>query len=243
MTEQTLDHFFISDESAAKPATNKNHLRLYDHKFCPFATKARLVLAAKGVEYQNVGLDMSKKTEWHKEWNGGQVPVLETQDGRIVIESQIIMHYINEKYPEQGLKLWPLDPEEALRYRLAGTKINGFMGPFFGIFMKKSFSEETVKPFVATMTQFENWFSSHSDTKYIMGTENPTMVDIDGFTMLLWVTALEGSSYDQAFQALDWHNKFPKTKAFYEAMRAEFDSVLPRKEQLTNFMNENFAFT
>lgn len=68
------------------------------------------------------------------------------------------MHYMSEKYADQGLKLWPIDPEESLKYRIEGTKINGFMGPFFGIYAKKSLAEENIKPFVAKMMEFENWF-------------------------------------------------------------------------------------
>lgn len=77
-----------------------------------------------------------------------------------------------------------------------------------------------------------------------MGTEHPTMVDIDAFTLLLWVTTMEETPYDFAFKALDWDKKLPKTKAFYEAMRSvpEFDAILARKEHISGFLTENFSY-
>ena len=46
----TLETFVWPGGQEAKPRTNKNHMRLYSHNLCPFSTRARYALAAKGIE-------------------------------------------------------------------------------------------------------------------------------------------------------------------------------------------------
>lgn len=58
-----------------------------------------MALAAKAVKYQNVEVDLSKKTPWHLAINGGLVPILELPDGTILHESKVLMDYAEEAYP------------------------------------------------------------------------------------------------------------------------------------------------
>lgn len=88
------------DESTPKPAVNPKYLRLYGHNLCPFVEKARLALAARNVQYQDCEMDLGKKTQWHKDINGGLAPILEFPDGTIVLESKIIMEYAEEAFPD-----------------------------------------------------------------------------------------------------------------------------------------------
>ena len=52
--------------------------------------RARLVLAAKGIEYERVNINLKDKPEWFLELNPrGTVPVIEHPDGRVIYESAI----------------------------------------------------------------------------------------------------------------------------------------------------------
>jgi glutathione S-transferase len=53
---------------------------------------------------------MKDKTQWHKEINGGLVPMLELTDGTILLDSKVLMDYANEAYPDQGYSTLPKDP-------------------------------------------------------------------------------------------------------------------------------------
>ena len=53
-------------------------MRLYGHHLCPFVERVRLVLAAKGVKYQDVQVNLEKRAKWHYLLNNGFVPILET---------------------------------------------------------------------------------------------------------------------------------------------------------------------
>jgi glutathione S-transferase len=79
---------------------NQEEWRIYEHHLCPFCEKVRLAFAAKGIKYQNVQVDLGKKTQWHKDINGGLAPFLEKPDGSIIIESNVLMHYAQEKFPD-----------------------------------------------------------------------------------------------------------------------------------------------
>jgi len=49
MVEQGTETIFVTEESQAKPETNKNFPRLYGHTLCPYVEKLRMALAARNV--------------------------------------------------------------------------------------------------------------------------------------------------------------------------------------------------
>ena len=55
---QSLDTISIMDSRHAMPTPNHKYLRLYGHTLCPFVERARLVLAAKGLPYQDVEVNL-----------------------------------------------------------------------------------------------------------------------------------------------------------------------------------------
>jgi glutathione S-transferase len=91
-------------------------LTLYDADRCPFCARVRIVLAEKGVEYEDVQIDLADRPAWLYEKNPlGKVPVLE--EGAFVLpESPVIMEYLDERYPEPPLL--PADPAERALARL-----------------------------------------------------------------------------------------------------------------------------
>ena len=52
--------------------------------------RARLVLAAKGIEYECVNINLKDKPDWYLEMNPlGKVPTIEMPDGKVIYESAI----------------------------------------------------------------------------------------------------------------------------------------------------------
>ena len=90
---------FIENANTPRPPINQKMPRLYGHPLCPYAERVRLCLAARNVEYERCELNLRDKTQWHKDINGGLVPILELPDGTIILDSKIIMDYVNEAYP------------------------------------------------------------------------------------------------------------------------------------------------
>jgi glutathione S-transferase len=82
-------------------------LELYTHPMSPCAQKVRIVLAEKGLDWIPHAVDLSQKENLRPEYLKlnplGVVPTL-VHDGRPVIESSIICEYLDEAFPDPGLK-------------------------------------------------------------------------------------------------------------------------------------------
>ena len=85
-------------------------IKLYDFSLSPRARKVRITLAAKGLAYEKVPIDITKGEQKTPEYLAihpyGKVPALQ-DNGTTVYESTIIMEYLNEAYPTP-----PLLPDE-----------------------------------------------------------------------------------------------------------------------------------
>jgi glutathione S-transferase len=90
---------------------------LYTAERCPYAARARMVLAEKGLDYDAVEIDLDDRPAWLYQKNPlGRVPVYEEEGGLVLPESRVIMEYLEERYPEPAL--WPDDPAERALGRL-----------------------------------------------------------------------------------------------------------------------------
>ena len=110
------------DSQHVIPAPNLKHLRLFGHLLCPFVERVRLVLSAQGLPYQDVEVNLEKRTRWHYSLNGGFVPILETpsQGGKMgnrkafILESRIIMDYLDKEFSSIS-KCGPLYDDDPLQ--------------------------------------------------------------------------------------------------------------------------------
>jgi pyrimidodiazepine synthase len=90
---------------------------LYTAERCPYAARARIVLAEKRLDYDAVEIDLDDRPAWLYEKNPlGRVPVYEEEGGLLLPESEVIMEYLEERFPEPAL--WPADPAERALGRL-----------------------------------------------------------------------------------------------------------------------------
>jgi glutathione S-transferase len=109
-----------------KLEVNENMLRLYSHPICPFAERSRLAFLAKEIKHQIVHVDQSEKPDWFVEV-GGEVPIMETTEGKLIPESDAAVEYAM-KASNEGLELLPSNPTEAAKIREYVEKIDaGFM--------------------------------------------------------------------------------------------------------------------
>ena len=116
---QSLDRFIWPGGNEPKPETNQNYVRMYSHNLCPYVARARFAFACKEIPYQEVFIDLNDKGQWHKDFNGGLVPVLEMPTGDLIPESGIAMQFAIESAPSgQGIDLIPADPILAAEMRV-----------------------------------------------------------------------------------------------------------------------------
>ena len=106
-------------------------ITLYDADRCPYCARTRIALAEKGIEYETVTIDLSDRPDWLYEKNPlGKVPVLE-EDAFVLPESDVIMEYLEERYPEPAL--WPADAAERAFGRLLVFRFDQLSKPYYAL--------------------------------------------------------------------------------------------------------------
>jgi glutathione S-transferase len=83
------------------PKVNKNQIRLYGHYMCPYVERIRMILAYRNIPYQDCQINLEKRAKWHYEISKGFVPILEIPSGEIVLESDIILDFIEKLTGEE----------------------------------------------------------------------------------------------------------------------------------------------
>lgn len=98
-------------------------LTLYNHNLSVCVQKVRLAMSEKGLDWQDHNIDLMRSDQVSPEYLAvnpkGTVPALD-HDGKVVIESTIILEYLDDVFPEPALR--PADPHARARMRV-WTKI------------------------------------------------------------------------------------------------------------------------
>jgi glutathione S-transferase len=107
-------------------------ITLYSAERCPYAARARIALAEKGLEVETVEIDLADRPGWLYEKNpAGRVPVIEEDDGTPLPESAVIMEFLEERYPEPPLL--PADPADRAAVRLLIFRDHDLTGPYYAL--------------------------------------------------------------------------------------------------------------
>lgn len=195
-------------KGSEKPAFEKDCLRLYSMRFCPFAQRVRLVLAAKGVEYECVNINLKDKPGWFSDINPlGMVPAIEHSDGKVVYESAICCDYLNDLFPDSPL--YPTDPYEKYKQRiLVETLGNAIISTLYKILHG---NEEAKKDLKKQLAEFEKYFKQNGT--YIGG-DNPRIGD---YLVWPWFERLQIPSIQQELAECDL-SQFAAISTWCEAM-------------------------
>lgn len=82
-------------------------LKLYDFAAAPSPLRARIFLAEKGVEYENVQVNLGTGEQLSEDFRrinpACTVPVLVLEDGTTLTQNTAIAHYLEAAYPEPPL--------------------------------------------------------------------------------------------------------------------------------------------
>jgi len=107
-------------------------ITLYNAARCPYAARARIVIAEKGIEFETVEIDLSDRPAWLYEKNrAGRVPVVEEDGGDPLPESAVIMEFLEERYPEPALL--PADPADRAAVRLLIFRDHDLTDPYYAL--------------------------------------------------------------------------------------------------------------
>ncbi|CAF3968076.1 unnamed protein product [Rotaria magnacalcarata] len=126
------------------PPLEENQLRLYSMRFCPFVRRAKLVLAAKNIPYEEVLINLNDEPEWYKKKNPSEeVPLLEwidsnSKETRSIPQSLIICNYLDDLHPEHLLH--PTDPYAKAKQQILTDNFGNVNKTLFSYILTSYFS-------------------------------------------------------------------------------------------------------
>jgi len=176
---------------------------LFGVRGSPFSHRVEMALKLKGVEYKYVEEDLANKSPLLLKYNPihKKIPVL-VHNGNPIVESQVILEYIDETWP--GYPLLPKDPYERAIARFWAKFIDDKC--LLAIF-KASWGEEKEREKAAEeVSEFLNHLENELKEKRFFGGESIGMVDIVANFIGFWLGVFEEAS---GFELLT-REKFPK---------------------------------
>jgi glutathione S-transferase len=160
--------------------------RLWSWQLSPFAAKARIACAEKGIDVELLEIDPVTRPPRLRELNPtNTVPVLEL-DGVAIRESTPICEWLEESYPEPSL--WPADPAQRAAARgLLRWVDDELTAPFFLSMRREAFGlaptdhpdlVQTLRTRLARRWATLEALLAENDGPWLMAGEQPTLVDL-----------------------------------------------------------------
>lgn len=193
-------------------------MKLYDYGTAPNPRKVRIFLAEKGVEYELIQVDMTKREhkspEFLKMNPSGKVPVLELDDGRYLSESIAICRYLEAVYPQPNLfgvdafemghiEMRNRQMETELWSQIGVSWVNGPVMAKIGIY--KQIPEAKVASDTNVKKYYERLDRELAVSDYIAGSRF-TVADITLLTGVDFATMMVGLKPEESLANLwRWH--------------------------------------
>ena len=179
-------------------------LKLCGFHLSNYHNKVRIALLEKGVPFEeDAGCSPSQKDEWLARSPLGKVPILELDGGRRLAESEVILEYLEDAYPQKPLL--PKDPFERAKVRELVTFVELHLelvarrlypSLFFGA---GPASEETKKSVEKTLLKGVRGLKGLAKfSPYLAGGEL-TLADCAAFVSLPLVTLVSKNAFGRDF--------------------------------------------
>jgi glutathione S-transferase len=161
-------------------------VRLIDAARCPYCARVRLALAEKQLDYETVEVDLADRPQWLLELNAphGRVPVLD--DGFTLPESEVIMAYLDERYPEGPLL--PSDPGERAQARLIVHRFDENLGTDYYAFRRGDANDLAGK--LAALEVGQSLFADLAYAPWVIRARDLLGVELPG-RVVAWLDTLE----------------------------------------------------
>ena len=180
-------------------------ITLYNAARCPYAARARIVLAEKGLEVETVEIDLSDRPAWLYEKNpAGRVPVIEEDGGDALPESVVIMEFLEERYPEPALL--PADAADRAAVRLIVFRDKDLTDPYYALRRGEEGAREGL---AAVLARFDSMLA---ERPYLGGMEY-SLADIALVPWFLRARDMLGVELDAWPSLVDWLGRLEQRPA------------------------------
>ena len=184
-------------------------MKVISLKICPYVQQVRLLLEAKKIKYEVEDIDPANRSLWLMEASpdSGEVPVLVTDEGEILFQSDAIMEYVDEVFGDPLLKGGSL--------MKARDRAWGYLASdnyLVQCSTQRSPDEATLKERLEELTPIFVQTEKHLiEQPYFHGKEF-SLVDID------WLPLLHRAALIYKHSGYDFLETYPNLKKWQEAL-------------------------
>ncbi|WP_047048217.1 glutathione S-transferase family protein [Vibrio mexicanus] len=186
-------------------------IKIVSFKICPFVQRVTAALEAKKIPYEIEYIELKNKPQWFLDISpNGQVPILITESGKTLFESDAITEYIEDEFGplEQGVTNEQRALDRAWSY--LGSKHYLAQCGTMSSKDKATFDERAAKLFKA----FEKAEKQLSGNTKFFKSDNLSNVD------MAWLPLLHRAALVKAHSGYDFFCGLPKMQAWQESIMA-----------------------
>jgi len=185
-------------------------LKIISFKICPFVQRVTALLDTKNIPYEIDYIQLNNKPSWFLEISPhGQVPVLITDSGLPLFESDAIVEYLEEAYP-------PLNPALSPEQRAINRAWSYLASKHYltQCSAQRSSDEATLRSrSQALNTAFQTIEDKLGNTRFFNG-DTISTVDI------AWLPLLHRAAIIEQNSGYDFLSDYPKLKAWQRTLMA-----------------------
>ncbi|MGI9279446.1 MAG: glutathione S-transferase family protein [Endozoicomonas sp.] len=185
-------------------------LKIISFKICPFVQRITGMLEAKNIPYEIEYISLSDKPQWFLDLSpNGQVPVMVTENGTALFESDAIAEYLEDAYPalQSGLSAEQKALNRAWSY--LGSKQ-----------YLVQCSAQRSKDAPTLIERTEKLASAFAKVEKVLGEFSFFNSDSLSMVDLAWLPVLHRAHIIQENTGYDFLAFYPKTKAWQKSLLA-----------------------
>ncbi len=200
-------------------------MKIVSFKICPFVQRVTALLEAKNITYDLEFISLSNKPQWFLDISpNGQVPVLITDHGKPLFESDAIVEYIEEAYPALQPELSPEDKATNRAWSYLASK-----NYLLQCSAQRSPDEDTLKKRCQKLGQdFDKIEKQLGETPFFGG-ETIGMVDVAWLPLLHRADIIERRSgcdfIGNRPKLRNWQNQLMGTGLAEKSVASDFEDV------------------
>jgi len=204
-------------------------IKVISFKICPFVQRVTALLEAKNAPYEIEYIDLNNKPDWFiKVSPNGQVPLLITELGEVLFESDAIVEYLEETVPSSLFSDNPVKKAQERAWSYLASKHY-----LVQCSAQRSKDKQTLLERANKLSKaFSKLETKLTDNKFFNG-------DSLGMVDLAWLPLLHRASIIENYSGYDFIGKFPKVKSLQQNI---LETGLAEKSVAADFKDKFTAF-
>lgn len=183
-------------------------LKVISFTICPFVQRVTALLESRSVPYEIEYISLSNKPDWFLEISpAGQVPVLMTESGTALFESDAIVEYLNEVHPDLSESITP--EQRALDRAWSYQASKHYLTQCSAM---RSTDQQT-------LTERSNKLgAAFSKVEQVLGSNRYFRGDVLSNVDIAWLPLLHRADIIRRYTGYDFLEQYPKVRKWQNAL-------------------------